>query len=95
MSEQDERSFKPCQISSAIQKALDEGQAAVDVGLPDFLGLLTGMVQMIDSHVRIRRSQVDDEMILDIRVVDSSFAMVETNCQPLLQAFASRLTGAA
>jgi hypothetical protein len=49
---------------------------------------------MIDSHVRISRSRTDRQTILDVRVVDSGFALVETNNEGLLQAFESRLTGA-
>jgi hypothetical protein len=86
--------FKPCQKSSPAQKTLHEENAAVEVDFPDFLRLLSGMVQMIDSHVRIRRSRTDWQTILDVRVVDSSFALVETNNDALLQAFESRLTGA-
>jgi hypothetical protein len=85
--------FKPHQISSPAQKSLDKN-AAVEVDFADFLRLLSGMVQMIDSHVRIRRSRTDWQTILDVRVVDSSFALVETNNEALLQAFESRLTGA-
>jgi hypothetical protein len=86
--------FKPCQISSTAQKALDEEQAAVEVDLADFLRLLCGMVQIIDGHVRIRRSRADARLILDVRVVDSTFALVETDNDGLLQAFEARLTGA-
>ena len=86
--------FKPCQLSSQAQKALDDNQAAVEVDLSEFLRLLSGMVQMIDGHVTIRRSHGSGEMILDLRIVDSSFALVETNNEPILRGFDTRLTGA-
>jgi hypothetical protein len=86
--------FKPCQLSSPAQRALDDEQAAVEVNLPEFLRLLSGMLQMINGLVRIRRSRIDEEMILDVRVVDSSFALVETNSEAILEVFESRLTGA-
>jgi hypothetical protein len=86
--------FKPCQISSPAQKALDDEQAAVEVDLPEFLRLLSGMVQIVDGHIRIRRSRTDGQIILDVRVVDSSLAEVETDDELLLQAFGSRFTGA-
>jgi hypothetical protein len=76
----------------ARPKALGDEQAAgVEVDLPD---LLSGMVQMIDSHVRIRRSRTNAQIFLDVRVVDSSFALLETDNEAFLQAFESRLTGA-
>jgi hypothetical protein len=86
--------FKPCQISSPAQRALDDEQAAVEVDITDFLRLLSGMVQMIDCHVKIRRSPTDPQLILDVRIVDSSFALVETDNDVLLEAFESRLIGA-
>jgi hypothetical protein len=86
--------FKPCHISSPAQKTLDEEDAAVEVDFADFLRLLNGMVQMSDGHVRIRRPRTNWQTILDVRVVDSSFALIETNNEALLQAFESRLIGA-
>jgi hypothetical protein len=86
--------FKPCQISSSAQKALRGERVAVEVGLPEFLRLLSGMVQLIDGHVTIRRSRSDGEMIFDLRVVDSSFALIETDNLPMLHAFESRFKGA-
>src|SRR5215475_12980866 len=71
--------FKPCQISSRAQTALDEHQAGVEVDLSEFLKLLSCMVQMIDGHVTISRSHGGRELILDLRVLDSSFAFVETD----------------
>jgi hypothetical protein len=86
--------FKPCQISSRAQKALDDDQAAVEVDLSEFLRLLCGMVQMIDCQVTIRRSHGSGEKMLDLRVVDSSFAFVETDKEAILRAFERRFTGA-
>jgi hypothetical protein len=51
------------------------------------------MVQMIDAHIMIRQSRTDGPVVLDLRVVDSSFALVETENQVLLAAFDARLTG--
>src|SRR5215813_9582111 len=85
--------FKPSQVSSPAQKALEEEHAAVDVDLHEFLRLLSNMVQMSDGHVTIRRSRSDSEVIFDLRVVDSSFALVETENHAILQACESRLTG--
>ena len=89
-----EITFKPCQISSQAQKALDDDQAAVEVDLSEFLRLLCGMVQIIDGHMTIRRSHGGGEIILDLRILDSSFAFVETDNEALLRAFETRLTGA-
>ena len=86
--------FKPSQVSSPVQEALEEEHAAVEVDLCEFLRLLSSMVQMSDGHVTIRRSPTDPEIIFDLRVVDSSFALVETENHAILQAFESRLTGA-
>jgi hypothetical protein len=86
--------FKPCQISSPAQEALDDDQAAVEVDLPEFLRLLSGMVQIVDGHIRITRSRTDGRIVLDVRVVDSSLAEVETDDELLLRAFESRFTGA-
>jgi len=86
--------FKPCQVSSLAQKALDDEHAAVEVDLPQFLQLLSDMVQIIDAHVSVRRCQTDSQNILDFRVVDSSFALVETHNAAMLQSFESRLSGA-
>jgi hypothetical protein len=86
--------FKPCQKSSAVQKALDEENEAIEVDFPSFLCLLSRMAQMIDGHITISRSRIDRQTILDVRVVDSSFVFVETNNEALLQAFESRLSGA-
>jgi hypothetical protein len=86
--------FKPCQLSSQAQRSLDDNQADVEVDLAEFLRLLSGMVQMIDAHVTIRRSHGNREMILDLRVLDSSFAFLETNNEPILRGFDTRLTGA-
>jgi hypothetical protein len=85
--------FKPCQVRSPAQKDLDDEQAAVEVDLPEFLRLLNGMVQIVDGHVTIRRSRADVTVLLDLRVVDSSFALVETDNPTILNAFQSRLTG--
>jgi hypothetical protein len=85
--------FKPCQLSSPEQKALEREQAAIEVGLPEFLRLLCGMVQIIDGQVSIMRSRSEPQTILDLRVVDSSFALVETEDKKVLQAFAARLGG--
>lgn len=82
--------FKPCQISSPAQKALQDGQEAVEVDLPEFLALLCRMVQIIDGRVTIR-SPHPARMIFDLRVVDSSFALVETRNENMRNAFASRL----
>jgi hypothetical protein len=84
--------FKPCQLSSPSQKALELEQAAIAVDLPEFLRLLCGMVQIIDGHVSITRSR-SEPPALDLRVVDSSFVLVETEDKQLLQAFAARLGG--
>jgi len=85
--------FKPCQVRSPAQKDLDDEQVAVEVDLPEFLRLLNGMVQMVEGHVTIRRSRIDATVLLDLCVVDSSFALVETDNPAILQAFESRLTG--
>jgi hypothetical protein len=85
--------FKPCQLSSPAQKALEREQAAVEVDLPEFLRLLCGMVQIIDGHLRIMRSRSEPQTILDLRIVDSSFALVETEHRKVLQEFAARLGG--
>jgi len=85
--------FKPCQISSPAQKAMGDEQAGVEVDLPEFLRLLSGMVQMIDSHVRIMESRAHGNVIFDLRVVDSSFALVETDNEAILQALDVRLRG--
>jgi hypothetical protein len=84
--------FKPCQVTTPEQKALDDEQAATEVDLPQFLPLLSRMVQIIDGHVTIRRSRTDAGIVFDLRVVDSTFALVETDNEALLQAFQSRLT---
>ena len=86
--------FKPCQLSSAAQKALDEGQAAVKLSLPEFHCLLSRIVQIVDGHMRIICSRPGAQTILDLRVVDSSFAFLETDNQAILHAFDARLTGA-
>jgi hypothetical protein len=86
--------FKPNQVSLPAQKALEEEHAAVELDLPEFLRLLSSIVQMSDGHVTIRRSPTDHYAIFDLRVVDSSFALVETENQAILQAFESRLKGA-
>ena len=86
--------FKPRQVSSPAQKALEKERVAVEVDFPEFLCLLSCMVQMSDGHVTIRRSATDPQVIFDLRVVDSSFALVETENHAILQAFESRLTGA-
>jgi len=85
--------FKPCQLSSPAQKALELQQAAVEVDLPEFLRLLCGIVQIIDGHVSITRSRADPQKVLDLRVVDSSFALIETQDKKVLQAFEARLAG--
>ena len=85
--------FKPCQVSSPAQETLDDGRV-VEVGLPEFLQLLSHVLQLIDGHVVMRRSRTDDHVVFDLRVVDSSFALVETDHEAILQAFESRLTGA-
>jgi hypothetical protein len=85
--------FKPCQLSSPAQKALEHEQPAVEIDLPEFLRLLCGMVQIVDGHVHVRRPGADRKTIFDIRVVDSSFALIDTDDQRLLQAFQSRLRG--
>jgi len=85
--------FKPCQLSSPAQKALELQQAAVEVDLPEFLRLLCGIVQIIDGHVSITRSHPDPQKILDLRIVDSSFALVETQDKKILRAFEARLGG--
>jgi len=85
--------FKPCQLSSPAQNALQCKQAAVEVDLPEFLRLLCGMVQIIDGHVSITRSRSDPQTVLDLRVVDSSFALVETEDKKVLRAFEARLGG--
>jgi hypothetical protein len=59
-----------------------------------FLRLLSSMVEVSDGHVTIKRSSTDPQVIFDLRVVDSSFAIVETENQTILEAFDSRLTGA-
>jgi len=59
-----------------------------------FFGSSGGMVQIIDGHVTIQRARSGGEMILDLRVLDSSFAFVETDNELLLRAFEMRLTGA-
>jgi hypothetical protein len=46
-----EITFKPCQRSLPVQNALQDGLWALEVDLPDFLRLLSGMVQVMDSHV--------------------------------------------
>ena len=51
-------------------------------------------MQIIDGHVTIQRARSGGEMILDLRVLDSSFAFVETDNELLLRAFEMRLTGA-
>ena len=61
-------------------------RAGVEVDLSEFLQLLCGMVQIIDCHVMIRRSHGSGEKMLDIRVVDSSFAFVETDNEAILRA---------
>ena len=86
--------FKPCQVSSSAQVALQNRREAVEVDLPEFLRLLNGMVQIVDGHVTIRRSRMAGPMIFELRVVDSSFALVETDNQAVLRAFESRFTGA-
>jgi hypothetical protein len=86
--------FKPRQVSSSTQKALEDEHAAVEVDLPEFLRLLSSMVQMSDGHVMIRRSTADPKIIFDLRVADSSFALVETDNHAILQAFELRLKGA-
>jgi len=83
--------FKSCQISSSAQLALADEQA-VEIDLAEFLRLLCGMVQMIDVHVTITRSRVDRYVVFDLRVVDSSFAVVETENEAILHAFEARLT---
>jgi hypothetical protein len=85
--------FRPCQVPLPAQTTLDEGHAVAELDLPDFLSLLRRIIQIIDGHVRIRRSRTDDAMIMDVRVVDSSFALVESDNEPLLRAFESRLIG--
>src|SRR5262245_20168657 len=85
--------FKPCQLVSQAQKSLDENQAGAEVDLSEFLRLLSGMVQLIDGHVTIRRSHGNRKMILDLRVLDSSFAFVETDNEQVLRGFEARLTG--
>jgi hypothetical protein len=85
--------FKPSQVRSLAQKDLDDEQAAVEVDLPEFLRLLNGMVQIVDGRVTIRRSRTDVRILFDLRVVDSSFALVETDNPSLLHAFQSHLTG--
>jgi hypothetical protein len=84
--------FKPCQVSSPAQKAVDDGRP-VEIDLSAFLCLLSRMVQMIDGDVVIRRSRTDHQVVLQLRVVDSSFALVETENRAILQAFESRLMG--
>lgn len=84
--------FKPCQVSSPAQKTVDDG-CAVEIDLSEFLCLLSRMVQMIDGDVVIRRSRTDGQVVLQLRVVDSSFALVETENRAILQAFESRLMG--
>ena len=86
--------FKPRRALSSTQKALEDEHAAADVELPEFLRLLGSMVQMSDGHVTIRRSSIDPDVIFDLRVVDSSFALVETDNHVILQAFELRLKGA-
>jgi hypothetical protein len=44
------------------------------------------MMQMIDGPVTISRSRTEDRVILDLRVV-SSFALVETDNQAMMEAF--------
>ena len=86
--------FKQCPVLSPTQKALQDEHAAVEMNLQEFLHLLSGMVQIIDGHVSIRRSRTQDRPIFDLRIVDSSFALVETDNQAILHAFESRLAGA-
>jgi hypothetical protein len=85
--------FKPRQLPSPAQQALEHEQAAVEVDFPEFLRLLCGIVQIVDGHVNVRRPSADREIIIDIRVVDSSFVLIETDHQGLLQALQSRLRG--
>jgi len=62
-------------------------RAGVEVDLSEFFQPLCGMgVQIIDCHVMIRRSHGSGERKLDIRVVDSSFAFVETDSEAILRA---------
>jgi len=82
--------FKPCQVSTPAQEALRDG-GGVEVDLPEFLGLLCRMVQIIDGRVTIRSPRPAAQMIFDLRVADSSFALVETRNVNLRNAFASRL----
>jgi hypothetical protein len=86
--------FKPCQVSSPAQEALQDGHAAVEVNLQEFLSLLCRMVQIIDGHVTISGPRPLARKIFDLRVVDSSFALVETPNENMRNAFASRLKGA-
>jgi hypothetical protein len=85
--------FKPCQLPSPARKVLEQHQSAVEIDLSEFLRLLCGMVQIIDGHVHVRGPRADGKTILDIRVVDSSFALIETDDQLLLETFQSLLRG--
>jgi hypothetical protein len=85
--------FKPCQVPLPTQMTLNEGHGVAELELPDFLSLLCRMKQIIDGHISIRRARTDNAIILDVRVVDSSFALVESDNEALLRALASRLTG--
>ncbi len=84
--------FKPCQIPTLAQAALSD-ERAVNVRLSEFLQVLGRTMQMIDAHIVIRQSHTDGPVVLDLRVVDSSFALIETENQALLSAFDARLVG--
>lgn len=79
---------------SPAQNALQDELEAREVNPPDFLGLISAMVQMIDGHLTIGRSHLDAQIILDLRIVDSSFAPIVWDNAAILYAFASRITGA-
>jgi hypothetical protein len=84
--------FKPCQVSTPAQKTLRDG-GGVELDLPEFLGLLCRMVQIIDGRVTVRSPRPSAQLIFDLRVADSSLALVETRNENLRNAFASRLQG--
>ena len=85
---------EPCQVLSPAHNALQDELEAREFNLPDFLGLISAMVQMIDGHVTIGRSNIDAQIILDLRAADSNFAPIVWDNAAILYAFASRITRA-
>jgi hypothetical protein len=52
------------------------------------------MVQLIDGHGTIGRYRIDAQIILDLRVVAPSFALIVEDNEATLHAFGSRIKGA-